>query len=407
MKQKNLIMLGVAMACGLVAAIAVAQLSAGSGRSGPEMTKAIVAKKDIPVGTKLEEKEIENWVALIDMQKDLVPPDAVLDLEGVKNKEVNRTMRRGNPLTVSDLTTGSQIAIPEGFKQITIKSTPVDAVAGFVGPGSKVDVLYMQRMTNGKSRSRFIMRDMLILAVNMVDRREEKSGRAIPQVESVSMAVKDKQAGQLALAEESGRLKLVLRSPNQVDPKDEAPTGDWIDNPFDVELAPSASGEETKMPTVVYAKKPVSLNTLINKDNVGEFFGTMEVRTAPEGIQSTLDDLKGMYVVRALEPGQNLMKISIGQKPLDIPEVVPGEKPVQPKVEIVMPPKPKLPRFEQVHQAGGQTKRVVYLEVAKDRWKRFESDKEADDYVPESPAKNESKPEENKPMGDEKLPLGS
>jgi len=47
------------------------------------------------------------------------------------------------------------------------------------------------------------------------------------------------------------------------------------------------------------------------------------------------------------------------------------------------------------------------LEIAKDRWKKFDSEKEADEYVPETPAKNESKPEENKPMGDEKIPLGS
>lgn len=407
MKQKNLIMLGVAMACGLVAAIAVAQLTAGSGRSGPEMGRVLVAKKDIPVGTKIDEKELDNWVAVAEMPKELVPADAVVEIDSVKNKEVNRTLRRGNPIAISDLGNGSQIVLPDGCKQITIKSTVVDAVGGFVMPGSKVDILYMQRLPNGKSRSKFIMRDMLVLAVNQVDRRDEKTGRVIPQVESVSLAVTDQQAGLLAHAEESGRLKLVLRSPNQVDPKDQSGNG-WMENPFDDAIPVSpvpTEGSDSKLATVVYAKKPIPVNTLVNKDNMADLFGTLEVKTAPDGVLTTLDDLRGMYVVRQLEPGQNLLKICLGKDAVAVAEPVEG-KPT-PAPMVVIQPKPRLPRFEQQIQAGGQTKRVFYVEIAKDRWKRFDSEKEADEYVPESPAKSDSKSEENKPTGESKPQVGS
>src|SRR5262245_32781206 len=75
MKQKNLAMLGVAVGCGLVAAVAVAKLSA-SGSRGPDTTKVLVAKKDIPLQTKLDEKEIDNLLAWADVPKNLVPPDA-------------------------------------------------------------------------------------------------------------------------------------------------------------------------------------------------------------------------------------------------------------------------------------------------------------------------------------------
>ena len=63
MKQKNLAMLGVAVGCGLVAAVAVAKLSAGGPR-GPETTKVLVAKKDLPVQTTLDEKEMDNLLGL-------------------------------------------------------------------------------------------------------------------------------------------------------------------------------------------------------------------------------------------------------------------------------------------------------------------------------------------------------
>src|SRR5207253_5280221 len=80
MKQKNLAMLGVAVGCGLVAAVAVAKLSAGGSR-GPDTTKVLVAKKDLAVQTTLDEKELDNLVGWADMPKNLVPPDAVTDIE--------------------------------------------------------------------------------------------------------------------------------------------------------------------------------------------------------------------------------------------------------------------------------------------------------------------------------------
>src|SRR5919198_1174584 len=170
MKQKNLAMLGVAVGCGLVAAIAVAKLSAG-GSKGPETARVLVAKKDLPVQTKLDAKELDNLLVWADMPKHLVPPDAVTELDQVKDKELNRTLRAGNPVSHSDLGINQGVVIPEGHKQITIRSSQADAVAGFVRPGSKVDVLYIDRQGggSGKGKAGIILRNMLILAVNAVD----------------------------------------------------------------------------------------------------------------------------------------------------------------------------------------------------------------------------------------------
>src|SRR5262245_25127367 len=87
MKQKNLAMLGVAVGCGLVAAVAVAKLSAGGSR-GPDTAKVLVAKKDIPLQTKLDEKDLDNLLVWADVPKNLVPPDAVTDIELVKGKSL-------------------------------------------------------------------------------------------------------------------------------------------------------------------------------------------------------------------------------------------------------------------------------------------------------------------------------
>ena len=136
------------------------------------------------------------------------------------------------------------------------------------------------------------------------------------------------------------------------------------------------------------ARKTVPLNTLINADNVDEFFATVELKQAPDGVVRNPDDLRGFYIVRSVEAGQYLYKSLTGK------EVVQVEKP-QPVGPVAPPPeakpavvkaKPKYPRFEQVFQAGGSARRVIWLEVAPEKWKRFDSEKEANEYNPDADA---------------------
>jgi pilus assembly protein CpaB len=393
MKQKNRAMLGVAVGCGLVAAVAVAKLSAGGSKS-VDTAKVLVAKKDLPVQTTLDEKELDNLLAWADMPKSLVPPDAVTDLEQVKGKSLSRTLKQGNPVSVTDLTMLNNLVLPEGFKAVTVKCTPVDAVSGFAKPGSRVDIMYVEQSGTGKTRAAIIQKDMLLLALNQVNRVDEKTGVAIPQVESATFAVTDKQATLITLADVKGKLKLLLRDKAKPDDK---PTADgeieWMTDPFEEKAPPpvAPTAAPPRMDQIVVARKPVPVNTLINADNVGELFTTVEVKTAPEGVVTNADDLKGKYVVKGLSEGQYLFKSLTGSEMAKI------EKAVEPKTAdpapMTTPPakpdkaekpevakKDKLPRFEQVIQEGGQTKKVIWLEVAPEKWKQFNSEKEADAF---------------------------
>jgi pilus assembly protein CpaB len=406
MKQKNLAMLGVAVGCGLVAAVAVAKLSAG-GNKGPDTTKVLVAKKDLPVQTNLDEKELDNLLGWADMPKNLVPPDACTDLESVKGKSLNRTLKQGNPLSITDLGGTKTLVLPDGCKAMSVKATQVDAVAGFVKPGNRVDLLYVERLGTGKTRSAILLRKMLVLAVNMTNQVDEKSGAAIPQVESVSLAVNDRQSNLLALADEKGKLKLLLTSAGAADTTPDAKDGEieWLDDPFEskappvVAVAPPKEPAPPKFDQAVVARKTVPLNTLINSDNVGEYFATVELKTAPEGVVRNPDDLKGRYIVRSIEAGQYLYKSLTGN------EIVQQEKPAVLPVAPVEPVKPtaiekkiRLPRFEQVIQEGGATRKVIWMEVAPTKWKRFETEKDAEEFKPEvaDARKADEKPDASK-----------
>jgi len=410
MKQKNLAMLGVAVGCGLVAAIAVAKLSAG-GSKGPETARVLVAKKDLPVQTKLDAKELDNLLVWADMPKHLVPPDAVTELDQVKDKELNRTLKQGNAVAHSDLGLPPSIVIPEGHKQITVQCNQVNAVAGFVRPGSKVDVLYIDRQgaRDGRTRAGTILRNMLVLAVNAVDQLNEKTGRYIQEVQSVSLAVLDSQARLLALAEQKGTIKFVLRGQQSGELTEQEKTEDRNsqalrdlieDNdattspPVVAPVAPPTT-PANKLETAVVTRKAVPLNTLINADNVGEYFATIEVKTVPAGVVTNPDDLKGKFIVKSLSEGQYLFKSLTGnemvkeEKPIVVPTVAPPTN-VTPTPAVISN-KVKFPRHETTIVEGGRAKRIIWLEVAPSKWKRFDSEKEADAYQPEPETKADDK----------------
>jgi pilus assembly protein CpaB len=395
MKQKNLAMLGVAVGCGLVAAIAVAKLSA-SGGAGPDMVKVLVAKKDIPVKTKLEEKDLDTQLVWADVPRSIVPQDAVTDLEQVKGKELNRTLKKGNPVTISDLGAKDTIAIPEGFKQITIKSNQVDGVGGFVHPGAKVDVMYIERLPSGKARAAIILRDMLVLAVNTTDRLIEGQPRAMQQVDSVSLAVTDRQGTMIALAEQRGHLKLVLRDVTKQDAAKVAGVDgiEWMDDPFDSSGPAPIEKEKPpppiKLDTVVVARKAVPLNTLVNADNVNDLFATMEVKAAPDGAVRNVDDLKGFYVNRALDPGQNVFKSVISKEAVKVATEAPK---IEIPKEAKAPPKARdrYPWYPQTISEAGRTITVYWMEVKPGDWRRFDTEKDADDYDPSKEKGTEKK----------------
>ncbi len=398
MKSKNMIMLGVAVACGLVAAIAVAKLSAGGSRV--ETVRVLVAREDVPLATKLDEKRLETSFAWVEMPKQAVPADAVSDIELLKGKALSRTLKAGNTIAPSDITSSKGIEPPAGFKQMSIKISQVDAVAGFALPGSRVDVMFVGKTPTGKVKAGMILRDMLVLAVDTKDRRNEGDGSAVPNLSSVSLAVTNKQADLLAKAEDLGKLKLVLRTTNSGadhsgDDKDNDKTltlEDIMGEKDDVVSGPKrVEPPKPVMQTFWVAKKDAPKNTLFTKELAEEYFTKNEAVVAPEGAVLQLDEVLGKYLIKDLDKGQTALLVHWAKEPL---------MDAQPPM-VVSPPKetPKpLPRHELVITQGGSQKKMIYVEVAPGKFKYVPNEKEADNVKGEEP-KDDKKPSDEKPVG--------
>lgn len=127
---------------------------------------------------------------------------------------------------------GLPAAIPEGMRAVSIRVDDVVAVAGFVQPGTMVDVMVTgdPSMTGqpGISMTRTFLEDIRVMATGQ-QVQQDATGK--PQNATVvTLLVTPEQADLLALAATNGKLHLALR--NTIDTQDVSPAAAYTSSLF-------------------------------------------------------------------------------------------------------------------------------------------------------------------------------
>ncbi len=169
MKPKNLILIGVAVVCGLVAALLTAQMTAGAGKKKDpvDMVEVPVAAKDIPIGTKMPQKDLETFFVKKNFPREAVPPSAVLTVEELSDKRAMRTIRQGETIGSADVNAKGFIDPPDGTVLMTVSINLQQSASGFALPGYKVMLIATKHSQKKNLDVVFpIFLDALILAVD-------------------------------------------------------------------------------------------------------------------------------------------------------------------------------------------------------------------------------------------------
>ncbi|MFW6170604.1 MAG: Flp pilus assembly protein CpaB [Planctomycetota bacterium] len=219
MRAKSMVLILLALGCGLVAATAISQVTkrgSGSGGDAMEMVQIYVASADIDVNEQLEADnvKVEDW------PKSKAPEGGVTDFEQIKEKFARVRFYKGEPILKTKLAggiEGAAIKIPEGFRVCSFKVQMDTAVSGLVNPGDRVDIVgyFSERAGAPQTGTREILRNVRVFAVNSeTEFEKDPEGRTIV-AKTVSVLVEHRQVARLMLASELGTLRLALRRPDE------------------------------------------------------------------------------------------------------------------------------------------------------------------------------------------------
>jgi Flp pilus assembly protein CpaB len=384
MKQKNLVLMVVAVGCGLVAAVLTSQMSA---KPQIEKVNVLVAAKDLTVGTQFTKEELKTAVKMKEVPKDAINPATVLSEEELVDRRLTRPVRAEEMFNKGDVTKGQVVSIPPGMNMMSLPMSVPQAAAGFVGPGSRVDVLASFRLQN-KIIALPVLVNMLVLAVDANTTLPDKN-QAFQNLSTVSFAVDRKQALLIKLAQTRGcDLSLLLRNPedkvNELDKnydidkviKQLADSKNPVQMANDPENARKGAPSDDDAPApVVTVKVPVALTdipagTPITNELIADQakFGTKELpKDLAEDAITDLTPYVGQEFKTGLGKGQWVTKNLVAST---APKPGPKSDQADPKPD---PEAEKAPRNRKYYDLGihspSGTRYFRYEEVAPGEWR--------------------------------------
>jgi pilus assembly protein CpaB len=173
----------------------------------------VVAARDLPAGTIVRRED----VATIEWPGAALPEGFAVQAGDVVGRGLIVEVRENEPmldwkLAEKEAGGGLTITIPEGMRAISVEVDEVVGVAGFVLPGTRVDVLVtvMPGTDRTQITTRIILQNVRALAA---DQRYQQDIEGEPQyVTVVTLLVTPEQAEELTLAATEGRIQLALRN---------------------------------------------------------------------------------------------------------------------------------------------------------------------------------------------------
>lgn len=224
-----------------------------SGKPPEPMIGAIVSAKDLQVGARLEEADIR----IVRIPVSSLPPDSPRRPADLIGRGVILPISKGQFILSSQLAgeniSGLPSLIPPGMRAVGVRVNEVSSMAGFVAPGTRVDVL-MTGTVNREQRTITVMQNASVLAMGHT--LERNSGGEPQNVNVATLLVNLDDAERLILASNEGRVQLVLRNP--LDTRAEQVKGASIQQLYPPGVEPKAARHPRLQPILIPVSAPTS-----------------------------------------------------------------------------------------------------------------------------------------------------
>ena len=175
----------------------------------------IVAAADLDIGAELRQEDLR----VVEWPANGVPKDAFGDTAAVIGRGIIYPVIENEPILPNKLASkeagaGLPPAIPPGLRAVSVRVNEVIGVAGYVLPGTRVDVVATVSPTDQKAdmTSKVILTNVQVLAAGTKIERDTDKNKPMP-VSVVTLLVNPDEAERLTLASSEGKIQLALRNP--------------------------------------------------------------------------------------------------------------------------------------------------------------------------------------------------
>lgn len=175
----------------------------------------VVAATDLEVGAELTNDDLR----IIDWPVSAVPEGAIADPKDIIGRGLIMAVVKNEPILPMKMASkeagsGLPPAIPPGLRAVSVRVNEVIGVAGYVTPGTRVDVVATVNPTSQQQdiTSKVILTDVQVLAAGTKLERTGDKEKPVP-VTVVTLLVDPNEAERLTLASSEGKIQLALRNP--------------------------------------------------------------------------------------------------------------------------------------------------------------------------------------------------
>jgi pilus assembly protein CpaB len=217
--QRALILFALAIGFGIAAALLVQRFLDEQQPTLVEMqidtTPVVVAKVDLPLAGSPTAQQLET----VEWPTAYIPIGSFSDPQELSGRVLRRALAKGEAVQELSLlpegSAGGLASVIEAkSRAISVEVDPIVGVAGFVTPGSRVDVLATLRRLDWSSKqpyAKVVLQNVRVLAI---DQKLEEVDNGEPELVSVvTLEVTPAEAEKLTYVSHEGKLQLALRSP--------------------------------------------------------------------------------------------------------------------------------------------------------------------------------------------------
>lgn len=182
--------------------------------SAPTLS-VVVAAADLEMGAEIRPEDVRavQWPA------SAAPKGAFRETSDVVGRGLVMPVIENEPildmkLAPKDAGAGLPPIIPKGMRAVSVRVNDVIGVAGYVLPGTHVDVVATQSPTDQKAdtTTKIVLANVQVLASGTKIEQDRERGKPMP-VTVVTMLVTPEEAERLTLASTEGKIQLALRNP--------------------------------------------------------------------------------------------------------------------------------------------------------------------------------------------------